>query len=962
MSTYSDYIRRKSQDAIKFGYSEGTEIEISDGSEEFLRDYEIGGNSIQQNSNLMIYPYSVSFPRTSQDVTFNVNAENGSVTADGTNNGSANSYCIIVDTNSKLFIPKGRYYFSGCPAGGVYPNGYFIRLELYNGSTWVQGWNDVGDGTYINTINYTYDRIVFSIQVAKSVSVDNLVFKPYLTALSPDKDIIPYPYYYKELSRVHNGVTYSQNKFGLITVTGTPGNDEHSYYQIADHLKLNGKYWLYGCPGGGKDSSGNIKYGLYLSLNKDGVNSKTYYETDSGSIIDLTNEDYDDCSIGIQISQGSTMSSANFTPMLVPITYESQLPSFDNGIDIKSVGNKSSNLITDLYPFTFPSKTVQSLNELSYVESYGNVYIEGTATKQTDIILCSKDSPKLAAGKYWLCGAPSSADVSKYYLYVAFRDSSDGTYKTVREFVETGSGILMDLTDVEYDNIYISIEVKEGVTPHCIFSPSIVSIDDPKNNLLKLPYCDTSKTVYGITWTDNLDGTVSASGTSTSDDAYYWITTPSRMLCTPIQPGKYLIASGVTGDSNTTNLFHFAYGMNWSSSDTSDRKSIGVDGYRVVTIDKPMFYDAIINIKSGQTLDNLTFAPKLIKIDDMVGYKVPLVARSKNIIGPMRSVSKVYNNSATDQGVTFTTSSDYTTIAANGTPSGNIIAQCWVNIADRDPSSTEFEPYAVNKYSAIGCPKGGSESTYYQEIQLFSKYWTVIGVARDYGNGCTIWTTQQTKYMTIKLVVATGYTANNVAFKPMIVHGDIPTKYEPWKHTLVTNLWVDEPIRKIPSGQCDTIDFKNKAVTRQIGSKILNGTENWVQGTGSIENVAICAFNESYINGYNKCILQYGRFGGGLYNRSDYIGFTSWGGTPESTVDRHLMYKKPGTGPEAVKQLLADHPSEFIYKRASNTDEKFSVNNSLYNFKFPLLDGVTTVCEVDTEVKPSNVKVKYRRK
>lgn len=67
-----------------------------------------------------------------------------------------------------------------------------------------------------------------------------------------------------------------------------------------------------------------------------------------------------------------------------------------------------------------------------------------------------------------------------------------------------------------------------------------------------------------------------------------------------------------------------------------------------------------------------------------------------------------------------------------------------------------------------------------------------------------------------------------------IEFGTIATEYETYKRATTTNIYLDEPLRKI-GDYADYIDFKNGKVVRNIGKHVWTGDESsaWKQGSGS---------------------------------------------------------------------------------------------------------------------------------
>ena len=122
------------------------------------------------------------------------------------------------------------------------------------------------------------------------------------------KNLLYYPY--RQKSRTHNGVTFTDNGDGSITVNGTAtgGTATHDLYLSYDSklmLEVGKQYTLSGCPAGG---NGNY----YLNFQ-----NTTYVQsvTDKGDGITFTAE-YDRWYGWIAVKEGVTVNNLTFYPML----------------------------------------------------------------------------------------------------------------------------------------------------------------------------------------------------------------------------------------------------------------------------------------------------------------------------------------------------------------------------------------------------------------------------------------------------------------------------------------------------------------------------------------------------------------------------------------------------------------------------------------------------------------------
>ena len=122
-------------------------------------------------------------------------------------------------------------------------------------------------------------------------------------------------------------------------------------------------------------------------------------------------------------------------------------------------------------------------------------------------------------------------------------------------------------------------------------------------------------------------------------------------------------------------------------------------------------------------------------------------------------------NNATSQtinGVTFTVNEDGT-VTANGTATNTsyIAVNSFLYVANQD-------------YVLSGCPNSGSDNTY----KMYSiNTSTGAGHTNDYGEGGAIKVSAE-QVGEIRIRIASGYTANNLVFKPMLVAGTENKEYE----------------------------------------------------------------------------------------------------------------------------------------------------------------------------------------
>jgi hypothetical protein len=119
-------------------------------------------------------------------------------------------------------------------------------------------------------------------------------------------------------------------------------------------------------------------------------------------------------------------------------------------------------------------------------------------------------------------------------------------------------------------------------------------------------------------------------------------------------------------------------------------------------------------------------------------------------------MSKTYN------GITFTVNEDRS-ITVNGTAT----AQSYFVVNQK----TNFP---IGKYALSGCAKGGSLNTYFMTGNGFD---AVADTGNNNGRLEVLPSSPQTN---VVIVISSGYTANNLVFKPQLEVGTVATNYEPY--------------------------------------------------------------------------------------------------------------------------------------------------------------------------------------
>ena len=130
-------------------------------------------------------------------------------------------------------------------------------------------------------------------------------------------------------------------------------------------------------------------------------------------------------------------------------------------------------------------------------------------------------------------------------------------------------------------------------------------------NLIPYPHFDTTKTVNGVTCTDNGDGTITLNGTVTAITWYVFVQ-KSKEFCDYIKQFDVLtLSDGIPTTARPAWLYVFAYDK---SGSTIYSKNVPNTGNANIKPASDWYSIAIgIYIPSGAVLDNLTFKPMLVR-------------------------------------------------------------------------------------------------------------------------------------------------------------------------------------------------------------------------------------------------------------------------------------------------------------------------------------------------------------
>ena len=178
-------------------------------------------------------------------------------------------------------------------------------------------------------------------------------------------------------------------------------------------------------------------------------------------------------------------------------------------------------------------------------------------------------------------------------------------------------------------------------------------------NLLKYPYVNTTKTLNGVTFTDNGDGSITINGTATST-AYFSLIANAYPM--PLPNGNYELSSTYIGVIPNNGFYIQAKANN----DAEEAYiNIGIGEKKIYTITNSEFFSACIIVSANSKINNVTVYPMLcLATETATAYEpysniCPISGWTGcNVTIASEFYYRLTNSTMTDNGVTITNSDD----------------------------------------------------------------------------------------------------------------------------------------------------------------------------------------------------------------------------------------------------------------------------------------------------------------
>ena len=635
----------------------------------------------------------------------------------------------------------------------------------------------------MGTIAHAYEPISES-----NVNLKDAIDK---VSTSQGRNIIPYPY--SQTTKTVYGVTFTDNKDGSISISGTQdGGTKRPYIGI-------GIWWnKTDIKKGNISISANTYFTISANCNSNNAGLRYFVYDESGSkLADSTvygnntktlKFDVDTwVALCIETAANSGIYDCICKPQLelgsIAHAYE---PPVESNVNLKAEIDKiSTSQGRNLIHYPYYNGTSYELNGITYTvnEADGTITVNGTATKESDFRLINPYEPSgrktLELGQtYTLSDSVNQPNGIGYQAPIYFQfvrvdttknDFNYGISTNYGNMTWTASdanllqyGIrIVVRSGVTVDNVVLKPMLEIGAIAHS-YEPTTESnvnlkeavkglVTPQGKNLISYPYTSKEGTSNGITWTVNDDGTITADGTATNN-SFFNLTNYIVGKWGTLHAGTYTIMDGV-------NLSIGGVTLQVESTTGTQYKN------KTFTIEQDVAYKIFIYIPKGTVADNITFKP-MFEIGSIAHMYEPTTESNislKSAIDTKADKSEVCVNmlnptlqTSTLNGITCTNNGDGTyTFTGTATGTATFIVKDMV----------DFVKKHINKdIRLVGCPKNGGVGNKYR-LQFWGDPNSPV---YDVGNGDNIHFKSIAKDANIAIIIDTGIHANNLVFKPML--------------------------------------------------------------------------------------------------------------------------------------------------------------------------------------------------
>ena len=377
---------------------------------------------------------------------------------------------------------------------------------------------------------------------------------------------------------------------------------------------------------------------------------------------------------------------------------------------------------------------------------------------------------------------------------------------------------------------------------------------------------------------------------------------------------------------------NFGQNLNYTFTTTSTQRWIAV---KIANIQRTDFEQTLATIQIEEGPTATSYEP--------YGYKIPVNVRSENLFD-----KEHYNYIA----AYLSNTNKLTT--GSGEDCTTLYIKC-------KPNTT----YTVSKTSLFGndrfCLFDTSSLPTIGDTAL-----SYVGTrsGNDNSKNLTIITNSTAQYLCIFVKAsstAPSASRENIINTLQIVEGStVPSKYIPY-YNQTTNIYLDEPLRKIGE-YSDYIDFANGKVVRNIGNKVLDGSETYYgggAGTGSPDYTYVYTkvFDSLAISGVCPIFSSHFATIKGNMARGTVVSIDTMCIDKSASTDRTrfliLTSRLSASTTSAFKTWLSSNNVTVDYVLETPTEETITLPN------IPTVEGNNTL-NIETEITPSQVYIKYK--
>lgn len=321
-------------------------------------------------------------------------------------------------------------------------------------------------------------------------------------------------------------------------------------------------------------------------------------------------------------------------------------------------------------------------------------------------------------------------------------------------------------------------------------------------NLINYPYCQTSRTASGMTFTVNEDGTIHAKGkpTAATNQGIRTRTTGDKNPMI-LPPGTYTIHGCPKGGSLTS--YYFQVGCTRNDTFFSLGNDYG-EGTTFTLTEETQIQILIIIAAECPEID-LVFKP-MCEVGTVIHEYQPYVL-SRHYLVDNTCVHNLipypyYNTSSNIEGIDWVDNGDGTVTASGAENSTSTISTFWL--------ASVYNPIFLEAgtYTFTGCPEGASAETWYVRFGDENNNF----LASDIGEGC-YFTLQTDQHVTVSLRVADNVAIpDKIVFKPMLVKGSVPREYKQYKDVedqIVADNLIESNIDTTGFVRCTTKAYNN---------------------------------------------------------------------------------------------------------------------------------------------------------